>query len=49
MNDSVLTAISTVGFPIVAFLLMFWQGNKTIKENTKVLRELCIRVEECRK
>jgi len=39
------TAISTVGFPIVAFLLMFYQSTKTIKENTKILSRLCILVE----
>jgi len=49
--QAVLTAISTVGFPIVAFLLMFYQGNKTIKdstkglkENTEILKELCIQL-----
>jgi len=36
----VLTAVSTVGFPIVAFLLMFYQSTKTIRENTKALQEL---------
>lgn len=39
--QELLTAISTVGFPIVAFLLMFYQSTKTIRENTKVLAELC--------
>ena len=39
--QEILTAISTVGFPIVAFLLMFWQSTRTIKENTKALTELC--------
>ena len=34
--------ISTVGFPIVAFLLMFWQSTKTIKENTKAINELIV-------
>ena len=38
--DQILTAISTVGFPIVAFLLMYWQSTKTIKENTKAITEL---------
>ena len=36
----VIQMISTVGFPIVAFLLMFWQSTKTIKENTKAITEL---------
>jgi hypothetical protein len=34
--------ISTVGFPIVAFLLMFWQSSKTIDQNTKALQELLV-------
>lgn len=33
-------AIQAVGFPIVAFLLMFWLTNKTIKENTNALISL---------
>ena len=35
-------AINTVGFPIVAFLLMYYQSTKTIKENTRTLRELVL-------
>ena len=42
IEPAVLTAISTVGFPIVAFLLMFYQSTQTIKKNTEVLSELCI-------
>ena len=38
--DTVLQAISTVGFPIVAFLLMFYQSTRTIKDNTKAITEL---------
>lgn len=34
--------ISTVGFPIVAFLLMFYQSTKTIQKNTQVLSELVL-------
>lgn len=32
--------ISSVGFPIAAFLLMFWMAQKQIKENTEVLKDL---------
>lgn len=39
--QEIMQAISTVGFPIVAFLLMFYQGNRTIKDNTNALRQLC--------
>jgi hypothetical protein len=42
--ETYITAINAVGFPIVAFLLMFYQSTKTIKENTKVLRELCDKI-----
>jgi len=37
-----ITAISTVGFPIVAFLLMFYQTTCTIQDNTKAIRELIV-------
>lgn len=33
-------AISTVGFPIVAFLLMYRMARETIKENTEAVNEL---------
>lgn len=39
MND-VVTLISNVGFPIAAFLLMWYQSNTTIKECTKAITEL---------
>jgi len=32
--------ISTVGFPIVAFLLMYRLVDKTIKENTSAIKAL---------
>jgi hypothetical protein len=42
MEMDILQAISTVGFPIVAFLLIFWQSSCTIKANTNALSELLI-------
>lgn len=39
MNDFT-TLISNVGFPIAAFLLMWYQSNTTIKECTKAITEL---------
>ena len=39
MND-VYTLISNVGFPIAAFLLMWYQSNTTIKECTTAITEL---------
>ena len=38
-------AISNVGFPIVAFLLMFYQSSNTIKKNTEMLKKLCDNME----
>lgn len=40
MDESIITLISNVGFPIVAFLLMFRLTNSTIKENTNTLMKL---------
>lgn len=34
------TLINTVGFPIVAFLLMFWLTRTTVRDNTKAIIEL---------
>lgn len=36
----IIQAISSVGFPIVAFLLMFWQSITTIKSNTNAIKKL---------
>lgn len=32
--------ISNVGFPIAAFVMMYYMCNTTIKENTKALNEI---------
>lgn len=37
-----LNAISTVGFPIVMCLLMFYQNNKVIRNNTRAINDLAI-------
>ena len=42
IEASVIQAIGSVGFPIVAFLLMYYHSTRTIKDNTKVLSELCM-------
>ena len=39
-SDLLLAAISTVGFPIVAFLLMFGFATIIIRENTKAFQDL---------
>lgn len=38
--NSVLQAISNVGFPIAAFLLMWYQCNTVVKENTTAITEM---------
>jgi len=35
--DQIIHSINAVGFPIVAFLLIFWQGNTIIRANTKAI------------
>ncbi|MDO9574346.1 MAG: hypothetical protein Q7I94_05055 [Candidatus Contubernalis sp.] len=38
--ETLMVGISTVGFPIVAFLLMFWLVVTVVRDNTKALQEL---------
>ena len=35
-----LQAIGTVGFPIVAYLLLFIRQDRTIRDNTKAIKEM---------
>lgn len=35
-----ITAIGSLGFPIIAFVMMYQLSNKTIKENTNAIIEL---------
>lgn len=39
--EEISNIIQQVGFPIAAFLLMWWQSNTTIKENTEAITKLC--------
>ena len=39
-TTEIVTAISTVGFPIVACAALFWMINTTMKELTGAIREL---------
>lgn len=39
MNE-IIDAIQVVGFPIVAFILMYIMANRTIKENSSAINEL---------
>lgn len=50
--ETILTAISTVGFPIVMCLIIFYQNEKTIdtlkdtiNNNTSVTRELIAKID----
>lgn len=42
----IMQAISNVGFPIVAFCLMWYLCNTTIKENTQAITELRITMDD---
>lgn len=44
--EEISTIIQQVGFPIAAFLLMWWQSNTTIKENTAAIVKLCEHMSE---
>lgn len=39
-TEIILQSISTVGFPIVAFILMYRFAKETVRENTEAIREL---------
>lgn len=38
--DVVMQAIGSLGFPIAAFLLLFWQQQTTLKELTQAINSL---------
>lgn len=38
--NSMIQAISNVGFPIAAFFLMWYQCNTVVKENTAAITEM---------
>lgn len=38
--DAVMQAIGSLGFPIAAFLLLFWQQHTTLKELTNAINSL---------
>jgi len=40
MEEVLISAVSTVGFPIVAFYLMYQLTRDTIQKNTDALQEL---------
>lgn len=45
MSD-ISTLISNVGFPIAAFLLMFWQQQTTLKKHTESIDNLALVIEK---
>lgn len=47
--NTVIQAISNVGFPIAAFLLMWYQCNAVIKENTVAITEMRLVLDDIKK
>jgi hypothetical protein len=46
---SLMQAISNVGFPIAAFLLMWYQCNTVVKENTAAITEMRLALDDLKK
>lgn len=44
--DDFVQLISNVGFPIAAFVMMYYMCNTTIKENTKALTEINMTIQK---
>lgn len=40
MEQTIIDAIGKLGFPVVAFFLMWNMASKTIKENTNAIKDL---------
>lgn len=40
MEDMIINLISNVGFPIAAFVMMWYSHNKTLKKLTEAINEL---------
>lgn len=47
--STVIQAISNVGFPIAAFLLMWYQCNTVVKENTAAIADMRLALGEFKK
>lgn len=47
IEGEIISLISNVGFPIVAFLLMYYQSTKTIKQNSEALVKLTEVISRC--
>lgn len=46
IEDTIVTLINQVGFPIVAFFLMYKMAQTTIKDNTTAILELSKMIRE---
>ena len=46
MIEGVAELIQVLGFPIVAFIMMYVLATRTIKENTKAIQELALTLKE---
>lgn len=46
---SLMQAISNVGFPIAAFLLIWYQCNTVVKENTAAITEMRLALDNLKK
>lgn len=46
MMEDIYTAISTVGFPIVAFFAMYWFAKNTVEKNTDAINKLTLMIGE---
>lgn len=44
LDQALITAITTVGFPIAAFCLVYWDLRKKIEELSKAVQELTIKL-----
>lgn len=47
--STVFQAISNVGFPIAAFLLMWYQCNTVVKENTAAITKMQIALDDIKR
>lgn len=47
--STVIQTISNVGFPIAAFLLMWYQCNTVVKENTEAITKMRLALDEIKK
>lgn len=47
--NELMQAISNVGFPIAAFLLMWYQCNTVVKENTAAITEMRLALDDLKK